>query len=421
MDPALRRVWTEVVLCGDYDEHMARIGQAQGVAALMRGFIGWAKPAPGARIAIVGAGTGQMLDYLDPAILRPYRLTCTDLNPAYLARLGQRLCANELEANLVIDDIERTALRAGPGLLLATLVLEHIDWRRGVEAFAALRPTRCGVVIQENPPGMTSAVTPGRALPPSTARAFEMAHANLVPEGELTAAFAAHGYVREYRLAEEVADSKRLIALGFGRVAGPALPLAFSRVLPAERPVQEMHLGVHVLHGTAHLPDGLLAFAFGYRRAVLPPYAKVIMVPRPIMGTLETILVVDDSEAVLQVVVAILGHAGFRVLSADSGPNALKVAAQADGKIDLLLSDVDMPEMSGPDLGEALRKGRPGMHVMLMSGGIEGNLLVLNYGWAYIQKPFVAVKLVQMINEVLHSADRSQPGGQGFDSRKDAG
>ena len=57
--------------------------------------------------------------------------------------------------------------------------------------------------------------------------------------------------------------------------------------------------------------------------------------------------------------------------------------------------------------------------MMLMSGGWNGNLLVLNYGWAFIQKPFVAVKLVQMINGVLHSPDRSQPGGQEFDTRKD--
>jgi hypothetical protein len=56
---------------------------------------------------------------------------------------------------------------------------------------------------------------------------------------------------------------------------------------------------------------------------------------------------------------------------------------------------------------------------MLMSGGANGNLLVLNYGWAYIQKPFVAVKLVQMVKDVLHTENRSQLGGQEFDSRKD--
>ena len=107
------------------------------------------------------------------------------------------------------------------------------------------------------------------------------------------------------------------------------------------------------------------------------------------------------------------------MLSADNGANAIELAKQTEGRIDLLLSDVDMPLMSGPDLGETLKKARPNMHVMLMSGGSNGNLLVLNYGWAFIQKPFVSAKLVQMVTEVLHSPDRSQLGGQEFDSRKD--
>jgi len=119
------------------------------------------------------------------------------------------------------------------------------------------------------------------------------------------------------------------------------------------------------------------------------------MLNRP-KGTLETILVADDDEAVLQIVATILEDAGFRVLSVNSAAAAISVAKGTDGKIDLLLSDVEMPQMSGPDLGEILKKARPDLHVMLMSGGANGNLLVLNYGWAYIQKPFVAVKLVTL-------------------------
>jgi DNA-binding NtrC family response regulator len=143
-------------------------------------------------------------------------------------------------------------------------------------------------------------------------------------------------------------------------------------------------------------------------------------VPQSLKGTLETILVVDDNKSVLEVVTAILKAENFRVLSADSGSAALKLAQETPERIDLLLSDVEMQQISGPDLGEALKKARPHMHVMLMSGGSNGNLLVLNYGWAYIQKPLVAAKLVQMVNDVLHSQNRSQLGGQEFDSRKDS-
>jgi DNA-binding NtrC family response regulator len=135
--------------------------------------------------------------------------------------------------------------------------------------------------------------------------------------------------------------------------------------------------------------------------------------------TLQTILVVDDDESVLKTVVAILEHATFRVLSAHNADGALTLALETGGEIHMLLADVDMPEMSGPDLGETLKKTRPNIHVMLMSGGTNGNLLVLNYGWAYIQKESVPKKLVEMIKNVLGSRDRSQIGGQEFDSRKD--
>jgi DNA-binding NtrC family response regulator len=138
-------------------------------------------------------------------------------------------------------------------------------------------------------------------------------------------------------------------------------------------------------------------------------------------GKLETILVVDDDETILNSVVAVLENANFRVLSADGGAGAVKIAKESNAVIDLLLSDVNMKGMSGPDLGEILKKARPAMHVMLMSGGADGTLLVLNYGWAFIQKPFVATKLVQMVTDVLHSPNRSQLGGQEFDSRKDTG
>jgi two-component system, cell cycle sensor histidine kinase and response regulator CckA len=134
---------------------------------------------------------------------------------------------------------------------------------------------------------------------------------------------------------------------------------------------------------------------------------------------LKTILVVDDNDEVLHAVVQLLERANFEVLSAGNGADAIELAKETKGRIDLLLSDVDMPLMSGPDLGLALKKTRPDLRVMLMSGGENGNLLVLNYGWAFIQKPFVAKRLVQMIIEVLHSPDRSQRSGQEFDTRKE--
>jgi two-component system cell cycle sensor histidine kinase/response regulator CckA len=141
--------------------------------------------------------------------------------------------------------------------------------------------------------------------------------------------------------------------------------------------------------------------------------------PGPITAKRETILVVDDNAVVLALVGKILENSKFHVLSASNGAAAIELAKETEGRIDLLLSDINMPPMSGPDLGEALKKTRPDLHVMLMSGGNDGSLLVLNYGWAFIQKPFLPKKLIQMVKNVLRSPDRSQPGGQEFDSRKD--
>ena len=134
---------------------------------------------------------------------------------------------------------------------------------------------------------------------------------------------------------------------------------------------------------------------------------------------LETILVVDDAEMLRTFVVAILERADFNVISADSGPYAIALAEKTEGKIDLLLTDWDMPEMSGIALGQALKVTRPDIHIMQMSGGAHDTMMVMNYGWAFLQKPFVSIKLVEMVNDVLHSPNRAQPGGEAFDSRLD--
>jgi DNA-binding NtrC family response regulator len=81
-------------------------------------------------------------------------------------------------------------------------------------------------------------------------------------------------------------------------------------------------------------------------------------------------------------------HGRVVVIHATSGSSAIKIAAEYVGKIELLRSDVRMPQMSGPDLAEILRKSRPDLRVMFMSGFRRGDLLVLNYGWAFIEKPF---------------------------------
>src|SRR5262249_53237232 len=87
-------------------------------------------------------------------------------------------------------------------------LLEHIDWQRGVEAFVKLRPRWCAVILQENPPNMPTAVTPGRRLLPSIAKAVEIGRPMLVPRQELVLAMTAQGYRCRESAVREVADGK---------------------------------------------------------------------------------------------------------------------------------------------------------------------------------------------------------------------
>jgi CheY-like chemotaxis protein len=132
----------------------------------------------------------------------------------------------------------------------------------------------------------------------------------------------------------------------------------------------------------------------------------------------ETILVVDDVDLVLGLVVLILKGANYNVIQANSGAQALKLASEYPEHIDLLLSDVKMAGMTGPSLATALKLARPDLRVMFMSAFRGGDLLVLNFGWAYIDKPFVKDKLLEMVHSVLHSPDKSQ-GSHQFDTRQD--
>jgi hypothetical protein len=218
MDPALRRAWTEIISADDYETHMAAIGQAQGAARLTAWLLAEARLAADSRITIAGAGTGQMFDFLDSALFAPHKLTCADLNPAFLARLRERLARNGLRAAIAQDDLENPRLAPDADLLLATLVLEHIDWRVGVRSICELRPRMCGLIMQVNPPDMPSAITPGRALPPSIRASMEICHPVLLSRTELIACFEMCGFSCRRRNSLAVADGKELQALLFVRV-----------------------------------------------------------------------------------------------------------------------------------------------------------------------------------------------------------
>jgi hypothetical protein len=120
--------------------------------------------------------------------------------------------AERIDCETVVDDIEASQLAPGFGAIVVVLVLEHVDYRRALRSLARLAPEHLIVVIQENPPEITTAVTPGRPLPASL-RVDENAQPRLIPSGDLIAELAQNGFVLQNRRDRPVADGKTMIGL----------------------------------------------------------------------------------------------------------------------------------------------------------------------------------------------------------------
>jgi signal transduction histidine kinase len=128
----------------------------------------------------------------------------------------------------------------------------------------------------------------------------------------------------------------------------------------------------------------------------------------------ETVLVVEDEEAVRQFAVESLQRHGYQVMAAASGEEALTIASAHDGTIDLLLSDVVMPGLKGPDLAQRLRAMRPGVRVLLMSGYATDVLTAGDmHGAALVTKPFTPASLGRAVRRALDTPVSSAPPSRG--------
>jgi two-component system, cell cycle sensor histidine kinase and response regulator CckA len=125
---------------------------------------------------------------------------------------------------------------------------------------------------------------------------------------------------------------------------------------------------------------------------------------RPLAKGSETLLVVEDEYAVRELVRGVLESAGYTVLLALRGEEAIQIASDNRSPIDLLLTDVVMPQMGGRELAKAVEKIDPMIKVVYMSGYAEKAIVhqgILEPGAVLIQKPFTPDALIRKIREVL--------------------
>jgi signal transduction histidine kinase len=193
---------------------------------------------------------------------------------------------------------------------------------------------------------------------------------------------------------------------------------AFDPFFSTKGPGRGTGLGLAVVHGIVQQCGGTASLDSTQGRGtvvriVLPAVAAPAAPSRPdetarpaVAAEGRTVLLVEDDETVRRVAARCLERAGYRVLAVGDGEDALRIAAATPG-IDVLVTDVVMPGMSGPRLADHLRAARPGLPVLYMSGFSRDLPESLQPPpGSLLQKPFTPERLMARVAETLAGATR---------------
>lgn len=186
------------------------------------------------------------------------------------------------------------------------------------------------------------------------------------------------------------------------------LERVFEPFFSTKEPSAGTGLGLATCHGIVRLAGGQISVrsqpGAGARVEILLPRTDEKPGAAATPATSEApkkrrVLVVEDEPLVRSLVERVLGIAGFEVLAAGDGVRARALAGQEP--LDLLVSDVVLPDVSGPDLVRELRESAPGLPVLLTSGYAGEERLILDHNTRFLPKPFTTTQILALIRELI--------------------
>jgi two-component system, cell cycle sensor histidine kinase and response regulator CckA len=198
-----------------------------------------------------------------------------------------------------------------------------------------------------------------------------------------------------------------------GGIPAEVLPRIFEPFFATKKTPDHRGLGLAWVYGIVTNHGGSVAVSSQVDRGTtvrvyLPAQKKIVrdhaFQADHLNGT-ETILMIDDEELLLTMGEMVLSSFGYRVLTANSGAKGLEVFSRNHGQIDLVITDLVMPRMSGRELIEQLRRVSPHVKIVCSSGYIRS--LNTEEEEMYLQKPFTSLDLLRKVRQALSEPDAS--------------